>query len=97
MPKQPSRIFVCDMNDLFGPFIAAEWIDRILEVVAQHPQHTYQVLTKRAPRMRKYFARRGGPVIPNLNLWLGTSIEQRRHLNRLKSLYSIPAVIRFAS
>jgi protein gp37 len=32
MPKKPSRIFVCDMTDLFGPFIKEEWIDRILEV-----------------------------------------------------------------
>lgn len=37
----------------------------------------------------------GGPIIPNL--WLGTSVEQRQHLDRLDGLHSIPAAVRFTS
>jgi protein gp37 len=34
---------------------------------------------------------------PPPNLWLGVSVEQRRHLDRLAALYATPAAIRFAS
>ena len=60
MLTQPLRwekrrmIFVCSMTDLFADFVADEWIDRMFAVMALTPQHTYQVLTKRAERMRDY-------------------------------------------
>jgi protein gp37 len=83
------------MTDLFAPFIKTEWLDRILEVIARHPQHVFQMLTKRPTRIRDYFDNRAAEVLPNL--WLGTSVEQRRHLNRLDSLYRTPAALRFLS
>jgi protein gp37 len=43
--------------------------------------------------MRQFVASR--PVIPNL--WLGTSVGQRRSLPRLDVLHAIPAAIRFVS
>jgi protein gp37 len=93
MPKKPSRIFVCDMTDLFAEFVLDDWITRIVEAIRQHPEHVYQVLTKRPERARHQF--RGHPPPPNL--WLGVSVEQRRHLNRLAALYATPVAIRFAS
>ena len=36
-----------------------DWIDRVFAVMALSPQHTFQVLTKRAERMREYFAGNG--------------------------------------
>jgi protein gp37 len=42
------------MTDLFGDFVADEQIDRMFAVMALTPQHTYQVLTKRAARMREW-------------------------------------------
>lgn len=64
--KKPRMIFVCSMTDLFASFVTDEWIDRIFAVMALCPQHTFQVLTKRAERMREYFLHRlpngkGGP------------------------------------
>lgn len=53
--KAPRRIFVNSMGDLFHESIPDEWIDRVLAVMALAPQHTFQVLTKRAARMREYF------------------------------------------
>lgn len=52
--KKPKRIFVNSMGDLFHEAIPDEWIDRVFAVMALCPQHTFQLLTKRAERMRKY-------------------------------------------
>lgn len=48
------RIFVCSMTDLFGEWVPDEWIDKGFAVMAGAPQHTFQVLTKRAKRMQEY-------------------------------------------
>jgi protein gp37 len=53
--KKPRMIFVCSMTDLFADFVPDEWIDKVFAVMALCPQHTFQVLTKRADRMLKYF------------------------------------------
>lgn len=54
---RPRRIFVCAHADLFHEAVPDEWIDRVFAVMALAPQHTFQVLTKRAARMRDYFAK----------------------------------------
>ncbi len=53
--KKPRMIFVCSQTDLFGEFVSDEQIDRVFAVMALCPQHTFQVLTKRAERMLAYF------------------------------------------
>ena len=52
-------IFVCAHGDLFHESVPDDWIDRVFAVMALSPQHTFQVLTKRAERMREYFAGNG--------------------------------------
>ncbi|TPM55318.1 phage Gp37/Gp68 family protein [Mesorhizobium sp. B2-2-4] len=52
--RAPRRIFVNSMGDLFHEDVPDEWIDRVFAVMALAPQHTFQVLTKRARRMREY-------------------------------------------
>ena len=52
--KRPRMIFVCAHGDLFAEGVPDEWIDRIFLVMARARQHTFQVLTKRADRMRDY-------------------------------------------
>jgi len=52
--RRPRRIFVCAHADLFHPDVPDEWIDRVFAIMALAPQHTFQVLTKRAARMREY-------------------------------------------
>lgn len=54
--KRPRLIFVCAHADLFHEAVPDEWIDRIFAVMALAPQHTFQVLTKRADRMRSYIS-----------------------------------------
>jgi protein gp37 len=55
--KKPTTYFVNSMGDLFHDDVPDAWIDRVFAVMALSPQHTFQVLTKRAARMRDYFAR----------------------------------------
>jgi len=52
--KRARKIFVCSQTDLFGEFVGYELIDRVFSVMALCPQHTFQLLTKRAERMHKY-------------------------------------------
>lgn len=52
--RRPTTYFVNSMSDLFHESIPDEWIDRVFAVMAEAPQHTFQVLTKRARRMREY-------------------------------------------
>ncbi len=54
--RKPRMIFVCAHGDLFHESVPDEWIDRVFAVMALAPQHTFQVLTKRAERMREYIA-----------------------------------------
>ena len=62
--KTPTTYFVNSMSDLFYEKFSDDLIDRVFAVMALCPQHTFQVLTKRAERMREYF----GPGIPRLNI-----------------------------
>jgi protein gp37 len=50
--RKPRRVFVNSMSDLFHERISDEFISRVFAVMAQTPQHTYQILTKRHARMR---------------------------------------------
>lgn len=54
--KKPARIFVNSMSDLFHKDVPFDFIDKVFAVMALCPQHTFQILTKRADRMAKYFS-----------------------------------------
>ncbi|MEG4286382.1 DUF5131 family protein [Microcoleus sp. A006_D1] len=55
--RKPSKkkVFLCSMTDLFGEWVKEEWIDLAFAYMAIANQHTFQILTKRAERMAKYF------------------------------------------
>jgi protein gp37 len=52
--RKPTLWFVNSMSDLFHEDVPDEWIDWVFAVMTLCPQHTFQVLTKRAKRMREY-------------------------------------------
>jgi len=54
--KKPRRVFVNSMSDLFQDGVPDSYIDRVFAVMALAPQHTFQVLTKRAERMHAYLS-----------------------------------------
>ena len=66
--RKPTMYFVNSMGDLFHEDVPDEWIDKVFAVMALAPQHTFQVLTKRAARMREYItARRFAPISRETN------------------------------
>jgi protein gp37 len=54
--RKPVRVFVNSMSDLFHEDVPDAFIDRVFAVMALAPRHTFQILTKRAERMRAYFS-----------------------------------------
>jgi protein gp37 len=54
--RKPRRIFVNSTSDLFHENLPDEAIDKVFAVMALCPQHTFQVLTKRPERMRRYLS-----------------------------------------
>jgi len=92
--RQPTIYFVNSMSDLFHEQIPDSYLQQVLTVIRQTPQHTYQILTKRADRMADYFQ---GQTIPN-NVWLGVTVENRAHgLPRIAFLRKISSSVRFIS
>lgn len=57
--RKPSRVFVCSTSDLFHDALPDSAIDEVLAVMLLAHRHTFMVLTKRAARMREYFAAPG--------------------------------------
>jgi protein gp37 len=55
--RKPRRVFVNSMSDLFHEDVPDGFVMRVLNVMAQTPHHTYQILTKRPGRMRSFFSR----------------------------------------
>lgn len=53
---KPRRVFVNSMSDLFHESLSNEQIASVFGVIAAAPRHAFQVLTKRATRMREWFA-----------------------------------------
>lgn len=86
-------VFVNSMSDLFHARVPATFVRRVFAVMADTPQHTYQILTKRATRLRRLAATLPWPS----NVWVGVSIEDRAALPRIDELRGVPAAVRFLS
>ena len=92
--KKPTVYFVNSMSDLFHEEIPDEFLDQVFSIIRQTPQHTYQILTKRAERLPQYFKNRDCPN----NVWLGVSVEDKKYgVPRIDYLRKVNAMIRFLS
>lgn len=56
VPVSGSRVFLADMTDAFGEWVPDEMLDRLFAVMALRPDVTFQILTKRAERMARYWS-----------------------------------------
>ena len=61
--RKPTTYFVNSMSDLFHESVPDEWIDRVFAVMALCTHHTFQILTKRAARMRDYLTEKNSRPI----------------------------------
>ncbi|MFP3637648.1 DUF5131 family protein [Paraburkholderia sp. SIMBA_054] len=92
--RKSSVYFVNSMSDLFHHDIPDAYLDRVFDTIARSPQHTFQILTKRADRLPEYFASRKCPQ----NVWLGVSVEDQKYgLPRIDYLRQVDAAVRFLS
>ena len=92
--KKPTVYFVNSMSDLFHEKVPFDYIRRVFDVMTEADQHTFQILTKRPGRMARFCRRIEVPG----HIWLGTSVENRRHgVPRISTLRQIDAPVRFLS
>lgn len=91
--REPRIVFVNSMSDLFHARVPVAFVRRVFDVMAATPQHTYQVLTKRATRLARIAHQLPWPD----NVWMGVSVENREVAARVDSLRQVPAAVRFIS
>ena len=91
--KQPRKIFVNSMSDLFHEEVPDEFILQAFEVMAKADWHLFQILTKRAERLAKLAPRLPWPN----NVWQGVSVESAEYTWRVEHLLQVPAIVRFIS
>lgn len=91
--RSPRVVFVNSMSDLFHARVPLDFVRRVFAVMADTPQHTYQVLTKRSRRLRLVADRLDWPA----NVWMGVSVENVAALARVDDLRETPAAVKFLS
>ena len=96
--KAPRMIFVNSMSDLFHDLVPTEYIRAVCEVMVKAHWHTFQVLTKRAQRMRALLNAELRFATSARHIWWGVSVENKQHgLPRVDHLRNASAAIRFLS
>jgi protein gp37 len=95
--REPRRIFVNSMSDLFHDEVPLAYVDEAFAVMTRACHHVYQVLTKRPDRLLRWH--RGGPDIRPIppHVWIGVSVESMRYAWRVDRLRRVDASIRFIS
>jgi protein gp37 len=99
--RKPRRVFVNSMSDLFHARVTTRLITDVWKIMAATPQHTYQILTKRASRLAPVLDKvhaELGLTKPLPNVWLGVSVESQKYADlRIPGLLRAPAAVRFLS
>jgi protein gp37 len=91
--KSGRLIFVNSMSDLFHEDVPLDFILAVFRVMHATPQHTYQILTKRAERLEDL-----SPKLKwSANIWMGVSVENSDYVHRIDHLRRVPAAVRFLS
>lgn len=89
--KPGLRVFLFSMTDPFADFFPKPMLFEVWKTINDLPHITFQILTKRPenfPIWENYLIALNVPahqIWPD-NLWIGTSIENKRHLDRIPIL-----------
>lgn len=86
-------IFVNSMSDLFHEDVPFNFIGKVFDAMSNTPQHTYQILTKRAERLAELSTKINWPR----NVWMGVSVENVDYLHRIDYLRNTGASVKFLS
>lgn len=93
--KQPKMIFVNSMSDLFHKDIPDDIIIKVFETMNKAHWHTFQVLTKRPERVLEMD--QAGLLEWSPNIWMGTTVENDKYVDRIDKLRETKANIKFLS
>lgn len=91
--KNGKVIFVNSMSDLFHENVPYKFIQAVFDVMNDTPQHTYQILTKRADHLESLASKLNW----SSNIWMGVSVESQDYYSRIDSLRKVPSRVRFLS
>lgn len=84
--RDPRIVFVHSKSDLFHARVPLPFVQQVFEVMRETPQHTYQLLAKRAARLAK--------VAPQLewppNVWIASASRTRRSSRALTNCGGFP-------
>lgn len=96
--NEPRTIFVNSMSDLFHPDVPDYYISKVFEVMKIARWHTFQVLTKRAPRLCEMLSTLLREAAEYEHIWWGVSVENKRDgLPRVEYLRRTPVPVKFLS
>jgi protein gp37 len=96
--RTAKTIFVNSMSDLFHQGVPDDYIEQVARVMEMASWHTFQVLTKRAERLRDMLSTTLAHVAAQAHIWWGVSVENRKHgLPRIEALRQTPVAMRFLS
>ncbi|HNR11199.1 MAG TPA: phage Gp37/Gp68 family protein [Nitrosomonas europaea] len=91
--KRPRMVFVNSMSDLFHEAVPTAFIRQVFDVMKANRRHTFQILTKRSPRLRE--------LAPSLdwpdNVWMGMTVEREDYRDRVTDLRTVGCAVRFLS
>ena len=82
--KLPKVVFVNSMSDMF---------QKVFKTMNENPQHTFQLLTKRADILLKYDRHLNW----SHNIWMGVSVENEKAMERIDYLRQTHANVKFLS
>jgi protein gp37 len=91
--KKPHTIFVNSMSDLFHEAVPLEYIQQVFAVMGRAEWHHFQVLTKRAARLRELDA----ALAWKPHIWMGVSVETQVYVSRIDDLRQTHAHLKFLS
>lgn len=91
--KKSKMIFVNSMSDIFHEDMPLDFIKSIFKVMNDCQHHTFQLLTKRADILEKYYTLFDWTP----NIWMGVTVENNTVIKRIDSLRKVPAYIKFLS
>ncbi len=87
---KPKKIFLNSLSDTFHADVSQSFLEKMFEMISEHPQHIFLVLTKRPENFSRI------QVYPG-NVWLGVTVESDKYLYRLDILKKQSVSVKYVS